>query len=534
MIMDNSRDIPEVIDLIVVGYGAAGASTALTAAAGGAQVVIIEKQPQDAHTPNVKMSMGFMFGVNDVERAVQYMDRCAGGMIPLAVTRAWAEKAATLKQWHDDMGLELHLERVRGGEHPFDGADAIDEYRQGLLSDGRPISDVLEGGSYFEGLRRKGDSERPELRMGFDYFDALSSAVDASPRITVVWDSPARHLLRDVSGTVVGVQHGHDGHVVESRSLHGVVLTTGGYEFDEELKLNYLKAYPMYFYGNPGNTGDGVRMAQEVGADLWHMNQMIGRAVGHFELEDGQAINVMLELNPLDVLADPDPGGYLIVDKHGRRFANEAPQASLGHAFYYHLLSYDADAFDYPRIPCYWFFDDRRLSAGPLIPRRAGVHRVGIYEWSQDNQAELDRGWILRGSSIDEVAVKAGISDPAAAAQAVAAYNSACESGEDAFERPRESLVPLEGPDFYCVVMYPGGSNTSGGPRRDEKARILDPFGEPIPGLYGAGELGQAYGLLYPAGGSNLSDANCFGRIAAETALGLDSAVTAASPAVRA
>jgi predicted oxidoreductase len=67
--------------------------------------------------------------------------------------------------------------------------------------------------------------------------------------------------------------------------------------------------------------------------------------------------------------------------------------------------------------------------------------------------------------------------------------------------------------------MYPGGPNTTGGPRRDELARVLDPFGQPIPGLYAAGELGEAIGLLYPSSGCNLSDAICFGQIAAETAL---------------
>jgi succinate dehydrogenase/fumarate reductase flavoprotein subunit len=67
--------------------------------------------------------------------------------------------------------------------------------------------------------------------------------------------------------------------------------------------------------------------------------------------------------------------------------------------------------------------------------------------------------------------------------------------------------------------MHPGGSNTCGGPRRDEQGRILDPFETPIPGLFGAGELGQVIGMLYPAAGANLSEALCSGQIAAESAL---------------
>jgi succinate dehydrogenase/fumarate reductase flavoprotein subunit len=80
-------------------------------------------------------------------------------------------------------------------------------------------------------------------------------------------------------------------------------------------------------------------------------------------------------------------------------------------------------------------------------------------------------------------------------------------------------MVPLDQPPYYCVPLYPGGSNTSGGPRRDERARVLGVDGEPIPGLLAAGELGSPMALLYPADGSNLSEAMCFGQIAAETAL---------------
>src|SRR3546814_7996361 len=82
--------------------------------------------------------------------------------------------------------------------------------------------------------------------------------------------------------------------------------------------LNHLKAYPIYFYGSPANTGDGIRMAQAVGADLWHMNQMIGRAVGHFAHPDGREISFNISVNP---------PGYAIVDKYGQRFANEYLQA---------------------------------------------------------------------------------------------------------------------------------------------------------------------------------------------------------------
>jgi succinate dehydrogenase/fumarate reductase flavoprotein subunit len=292
--------------------------------------------------------------------------------------------------------------------------------------------------------------------------------------------------------------------------LRGVVLTAGGYEFSDEMKINYLKASPMYFYGNPGNTGDGIRMAQEAGADLWHMNQMVGRAIGHFEL-DGRELNFVIGIHP---------PGYVITDRYGRRFANEYPQAEMKHSFYYELLMYDAEKNEYPRNPCYWFFDQRHMTNGPLVSSLGGTVGAGYYDWSPDNSREVARGWIKQAGTVAELAALAGFADPAEVARTIEAYNQGCAAGQDAFGRPAESLIPLDSPPYYCMPLYPGGPNTCGGPRRDEHARILNPFGQPVPGLYGAGELGEAVGMLYPANGGNLSESVCFGRLAAEHALG--------------
>jgi succinate dehydrogenase/fumarate reductase flavoprotein subunit len=347
------------------------------------------------------------------------------------------------------------------------------------------------------------------LSVGEQYFGALRSAVEGrADRIRVLYESPAQSLVQE-DGRIVGVQcAGKDGNVT-MRASRGVVLTCGGYGYDEELCINYLKASPTYFYGNPGNDGDGVRMAQAVGADLWHMNQMVGRAMGHVTLDDGR---------PLTFQAVIAGAGYLITDKHGKRFANEFPQSVMKHSFYYHLLQYDPDAHDYPRIPCFWFFDHSR-AATAITRLNVGLLSVGYYDWSPDNSREIEKGWIATAGTIEELAAALGISDPAAAAAEVAEYNEACREGRpDKLGRPQASMVPLE-PPFYGMALYPGGPNTSGGPRRNERAEVLDPYGEPIPGLYGAGELGEAVGMLYPADGGNLSESVAFGRIAAESAM---------------
>ena len=501
------------VDLIVVGFGGAGAAAALAADEQGATVLVIEKQSREEHYPSTYMSGGIIMVVNDAAQGARYLDRCSGGMIPYAVSRAWAKRAVDLVDWLEKVGTDLALERVGGAEHPeFEGAEAIDSYSQSRPSESAPSQDlripenmnVVAGGV---------DATQMARRTGREYFTSLRTVVESRDRIEVLYDSPGRRLIQDGTGRVVGVSASSNDSNRSFRARRGVVLTTGGYEFNDEMKLNYMKASPIYFYGSTANTGDGVRMAQAVGADLWHMNQMIGRAIGHFEGDDGREYNFVIGIHP---------PGYVITDKYGLRFANEVKQAEMKHSFYCHLLQYDADKNEYPRNPCYWFFDRRRFEAAPLTSLQAGVVGTGGYAWSPDNSAQVANGWIKSADTIEEVARMAGVADPQSAAESVRAYNEGCATGNDMFDRPAESLVPLDSPPFYCVPLYPGGSNTCGGPRRDERARVLDAFGEPIPGLYAAGELGESVGLLYPANGSNLSESVCFGRIAATDALGAE------------
>jgi succinate dehydrogenase/fumarate reductase flavoprotein subunit len=470
-------------DVVVVGYGGAGAAAALAASAQGADVLVIEKQPEGRHTPSTKMGGGALMAVTDVEKATDYLDYCAQGMVPEPVSRAWAERAFGVLDWLDRTA-GVPLDKSMGAEHPeFPGAEAIQSYAPR---------------GYGAGL-----------------FKHLSAAVRERSNIRVLFDAPGSRLLRDSDGRVTGLEAG--GQPIEARQ--GVILTTGGYEYDDETKLNYLKGSPIYFYGNPGNTGDGVRMAQAAGAALWHMNQMIGRAIAHFELDDGFNLNCLVMVGGRPDQATTN--GYILTDGMGRRFANEHMQAMSRHDFYYLLLQYDPARHDYPRNPCYWFFDERRMKVGPPVNTDIGPPAHGYYDWSEGSEAEIAKGWIARADSIEEAAAKVGVADPERAAQEVREYNAACASGEDRFGRPAVSLIPLDSPPYYCMPLYPGGSNTCGGPRRDEHARILDVFGEPIEGLYGAGELGEPVGLMYPSNGANISDCMCFGQIAAEHAVGV-------------
>jgi len=477
-------------DLVVVGFGGAGAAAAITAHDAGGNVLVLEKAAAaEAHTPSTRMSGGAIMAVTgDLERAVKAMDICAGGLTPIEVTRAWAVAAQDIVAWVNNLKPGYDVIQKWGPEDPsIDGSEAV---------------------AGFGGRGR---------HTGYELYDALRYAA-AQRDIEVRYGAAAQRLITDADGRVCGVACDTPDGPKRFGARRGVALTCGGYEFNDEIKKNFLRAHPTHFYGNPLNTGDGVLMAQKVGAQLWHMNGMMGRGMGHFVHPDGREMNFIIMLDPMGMQYEIPPFGYIITDGHGRRFTNETPQIKGGHSFNYEMLAYDPIRREYPRIPSYAFFDERRRTTFPLTVPNLGLMRVGVYDWSADNSQEIAHGWISRGDTIAEAARAAGVDDPQQVEAELRAYNRSCETKSDPYGRPSASLVPLQ-PPFYCVKLYPGGTNTLGGPRRNENAQIVDPFGDPIPGLYGAGELGGAMGALYPAAGSSISDALCFGRIAGRHAV---------------
>src|SRR5579859_7127966 len=168
-------------DLVVIGFGGAGAAAALAGAELGASVLILEKQPHDRHTPSTAMSGGIVMATNDVERATAYLDRCAGGMIPLAVSRAWAAKGTDLVPWLDKMGADLALERIGGAEHPeFEGAEAIESWAQSRPSErvppGTTAREHKPGAPVNVAVDRSADGAgavRGARRIGYEYFAGL-------------------------------------------------------------------------------------------------------------------------------------------------------------------------------------------------------------------------------------------------------------------------------------------------------------------------------------------------------------------------
>jgi succinate dehydrogenase/fumarate reductase flavoprotein subunit len=483
-------------DVVVVGYGGAGAVTAITAHDAGAKVLVLEKAPiEGGGCTRMAGGQAAFTEPTDAGGAAEYLYTACLGMTPKDVCQAWAEEIANNDDWLTGMGIKWMKMGVRPGFknnadfQNFPGAAALK-----LLA-------VSGGGPAF--------------------FKAVNQHIQ-NRGIEILFDTPGTDLIQNPdTKEIIGVKAKNNGQDKYIKARKAVVLCTGGFDFNEEMKNNYLRPYPIKFTGWRYNTGDGVKMAQSAGADLWHMN-VIASA--------GQTVvTPVSEIGWMYTRAKGD--SHIWVNRYGRRFACESPlwfdhRASMG----YDIWDWSDTQKDarYPCIPFYLIFDEKTRLAGPIggafgsqmgalsIPVELG----GIAEkWSEDNSREVELGWIKKGNTIRELAEAIGeLTDPSMLEQSVARWNGYCAAGKDQEFGRSEKLAPLETPPFYSVEMYPGGFNTCGGPRKNGKSQVLDTKKIPIPRLYTAGVLGSTAGHIYSLAGHNWAEFMAFGRIAGRNA----------------
>ena len=311
----------------------------------------------------------------------------------------------------------------------------------------------------------------------------------------------AKKLLRE-GDKIVGVEAYSGGKQLRLRARRAVVLATGGFEFNESIKRDYLAGYPIHAIGHSGNRGDGIRMAQEVGADLWHMKAMaapLGYKFPEYEAAFIMEMPAYGIKNPLY--------SFIIVDQQGKRFCDES--ALEKYSMWMEVMRFDTERLKYSRIPSYLIFDEQTRLQGPITRIGHGANRG--YAWSTDNSVEVERGWIVYGDNPHELAAKLGIG-LVELQVGIEAYQAHCKKGkDDGFGRPKKTLQELTG-RLYAVPIWPSLLNTQGGPRRNALGQIIDSQGKPIKRLYGAGELGSIWGFLYQSGG-NLGECLGLGRM---------------------
>lgn len=361
--------------------------------------------------------------------------------------------------------------------------------------------------------------------------------------VTLMYRTSAVQFLQDANKRVTGLIAGRPNNYAQINAAKGVIIATGCYGSNEEMRKAFapysLHADAQIYFPTKSNTGDAHIMAMQVGgvmqkndnhaatvhleagAGIWHTSGLscpLGTKVpGHTA---SQAFNTKQT-------------GYILVDQNGKRFINE--KQIEHHAGILAVNYFDSYEMKYPRIPCYAIFDANSKEDGAFAPSYGSgwLRHREKWNWSRSNDKEIEAGIVKVGQNIQELAEKIGV-DAKNLQATIGQWNSDLkgpEKKDSLFGRTLEGHVgqvwphgaskkqssPLDKPPYYAIELFPAILNTQGGPRHNSKSQVLNPFGQPIPRLYVAGELGSFWGFIYQGCGNN-AEALIFGRIAGEEA----------------
>jgi succinate dehydrogenase/fumarate reductase flavoprotein subunit len=485
----------ESYDVVVVGYGFAGAVAAIEAAKAGAKVLVLEKAPDPGGISIC--SQGAICCTANPDEAFAYLKESNAGRIPDDVIRMIAEGMAKAEGYLRDVadGTDAEIStRPRGGNYPF-------THRETFYYSHVDAIPNFNAQAFFPQVKG---------RVGGPYlFRVLQIKLDALG-VDVQLSSPAERLIytadHEVRGVIAETPDGR--RRIEAK--RGVVLSSGGFEANERMKQEYWQLMPVLTAANKYNTGDGIRMAQEVGADLWHMWHFHG-SYGFRHPDPDYPYGIRVKRFPDWVPGNSDakmvgadmvdvPVAWILVNRDGKRFMNEQPpylQDTGARSF----EDMDTVTQQFRNIPAWLICDEDARKLYPLGNPAYNDRDVHM-EWSGDNLKEVDMGILKRADTLEELADIMGMPFDALK-QTVDNWNAMTDARhDDAYGRPPGSMVPIRKPPFYAGEIWPIVSNTQGGPRHDAKQRIVNVHGEAIPRLYAAGEMGSCFGHLYLAGGN--------------------------------
>ena len=348
----------------------------------------------------------------------------------------------------------------------------------------------------------------------------------------VLYETPAKRLIADpATNEVFGVlAEDASGNPVTVKANKGVLLASGGFLGNEELvhRFGVPRQVGMVNQGAPTCTGDGLLMGLSVGAALKNLNfwclELNGLgSVGYTKA--AQELGTAITHSPSGDAA----GARIIVNQKGKRFMDEDKEF-LHTKCNYEPFNYAGGWLAYEgfsNLPMYLIFDSQLMNSGPLgnggnFATIGWAYAKDIYTWSADNQAELERGWFVQADTVEELVQKLAEQsghDP------IDAYNGYCADGYDpdchrleysnkVYGEP--SMLPLGQPPYYACEISPCAIYTIGGLHWGEGGATLDWDGNPIPGLYHAGDVGQ-YSEVSVVG---LQDCMAMGAITCRTICG--------------
>jgi succinate dehydrogenase/fumarate reductase flavoprotein subunit len=526
-----------VTDIVVVGTGAAGGAAAATAAASGASVIVLEKAAFVGGTTG--RSGGVMWVPNNpVMQRMGLPDERADALRYMART-AYPTR---YRGDHATLGLPARQHAVLAAFYDH-GAQAIDH----LVSIGAVEVEHVPYPDYYADLPEDtapfGRVMAPRFPDGWTRGISPTGGqiladglLDAAQRdgAQVRLEHEVRHVLRDDEGRVIGVECRAGTRTVIIGARRGVIFGSGGFIHDRDLRFAYLRGPVLGSAASETATGDFVRIGMEVGAELGNMSHAWWDqvAVEH-------AVTVPSTLKDVYI---PFGDSMLMVNKRGVRVVNE--KAVYNDRGTVHF-AWDPSRYEYPNLLLFMIWDQAVMDDPEPSRFRWPVPLPGEplpgFIASADTLEALADDLRRRLTVLEQHTAGATLADDfdANLAAAIERFNAAAREGVDReFERgrsqiertwagrPREGLAsgclaPLraEGP-YYALIVGPGALDTKGGPTIDAHARIQSLDGQPIVGLYGAGNcIAAPSGQAYWGPGGTIGPAMVFGYIAAQHAL---------------
>jgi succinate dehydrogenase/fumarate reductase flavoprotein subunit len=549
-----------VCDVLVIGSGASGFATALTARGLGLDVMMVDKAAQFGGTTVSSAGVIWVPGSRQAVAAgkadnpadvLAYLAAEGGNALDRAKAEVYARRAADILAWFEDhTALRYALAPAWPDYHPNQpGGSAGGRSLGPVAFDGRTLgahfprlrlplaSTMILGGMivgredliHFYGMQRSWTSFVHVGRLFARYCaDRLSysrgtrlsngSALIAmlahsafSIGVTLHLNAPCERLTTDEAGRVTGA-------IIAGRSVTAkvaVVLASGGFPGSASLRARFYEHVAQgrthHTLAPAENTGDGLVAAGAVGAAVAEVGRQPAAwtPVSLVPMKQG--------LVPFPHFFDRGKAGYIAVDRRGRRFVSEAKSY---HDFVPAMIAACAEDGE---ISCHLICDAEAikrygLGMAPPAPGSLAPH--------------VRSGYIKRGESLRDLAGQCGI-DPAGLEQTVEAFNLHAEHGEDpAFDKgvdvyerfngsagqnPNPCVAPLKRAPFYAIKLYPGDIGSFVGLRTDAEGRALRDDGGPIPGLFVVGNDAASFmGGAYPGAGITLGPALVFGHLAGQ------------------
>ncbi|MDO4442754.1 MAG: FAD-dependent oxidoreductase [Slackia sp.] len=467
-------------DVVVVGFGAAGAASAIAAAEAGAKVLIVDKAPEGHEGGNSRYCAQLFVSINDFDQGLEHYKALRGQFytpddVLEAYVQGMCDIRSTLVSWGaDESGMvDLTDKKISNltVEYPeLPGSSAV-------------RTNLIDGTISQAGLWRF-------LKKG---------VVERADSIDCWYESPATSLIQDpVTKAIVGVEIDHDGKSTRIAARNGVVMALGGFENNAEYMqqaTGYTTVYPI---GTLYNEGDGIRMAQEIGAKMWHMGAWESNGIGLTQQED--------RVRNLSTRTFFTSGSVVLVGTDGSRYIAEDLEQRHGHLKI-------AGSWIMPQRPLRNFFVFDEAQKADLEAGKAKYYAT--YNFTNID-SKIENGLIFKADTLDEIATHFDM-DPAILNRTIELFNQAVQTGVDAFGRSAESMRAFgEGP-YYALEAWPSVLNTQGGPERTARGEVLAADGTPIPHLYSAGEYGGVTANDYQGGG-NIAECVVFGKISGEAA----------------